>query len=89
MTGADPVSRPLLILIPQPATRRFHLGFGVGAAGPGRVADALARLEFLVDKKEVLDLEPVELGQVMQVAQVLLSRWRRRTPCSPTLGRPG
>src|SRR5690606_27173588 len=46
----------------------------VDAAGPGGALHALARLQVLVDLEEVLDLQPVELGQVVDVPQVLLAR---------------
>ena len=63
-----------LPVLPEAAPGGCHRGFGGGAVGPGRALDALARLELLIDEKEVLDLEPVEFGQVMQVAQVFLTR---------------
>ena len=53
--------------------RRLDLALGVGAADPLRALDALARLQRLVDLEEVLDLHTVELGQVVDVAQVLLA----------------
>ena len=61
-------------MVPQAAPGRFHLVFGGGAAGPGRALDALARFQFLVDQEEVLDLQPVEFGQVVEFAQVFLAR---------------
>src|SRR6516164_10566310 len=63
-----------LLGVPQALPGRFDLGFGGGAVGPGRALDALPRLQFLVDQEEVLDLHPVELRQVVQVAQVFLAR---------------
>jgi len=42
----------------------FDLGFGCLAPHPGGALDRLARLEVLVHLEEVLDLEPVELGEV-------------------------
>src|SRR5262245_5164139 len=41
---------------------------------PGRPLDGLAGFEVLVDLEEVLDLESIELGQMVDVAQVLLPR---------------
>src|SRR5580693_9121187 len=58
----------------QAAPGCLHLGLGVGAVGPGRAPDALARLERLVHGEEVVDLQPVELGYVLELAQVLLPR---------------
>ena len=53
---------------PQPTPGRLDLGLGGGAVGPARASHALARFQFLVDQEEVLDFEPVELGQVVDVA---------------------
>jgi hypothetical protein len=61
----------------QAAQGGLDLGFGCGAVGPGRVPDALARLQRLVHGEEVVDLQPVELGYVLELAQVLLARVAR------------
>src|SRR3954449_3676275 len=58
----------------QPRERRVHLVLGLGAADPVGALDGLARLELLVDGEEVLDLQPVELRQVVDVAHVLEPR---------------
>src|SRR5689334_22306896 len=58
----------------QAAPGRLYLGLGGGAVGPGRVPDALARLQLLVHGEEVVDLQPVVLGYVLELAQVLLPR---------------
>src|SRR5580693_1972249 len=63
--------RPLAV--DQPAPGRLDLGLGVPAVGPGPSFDALARFQLLVDQEEVLDLQPVEVGQVVEVAQVFLA----------------
>src|SRR6202007_2780818 len=52
----------------------FHLGLGGGAVGPGRVPDALARLQLLVHGEEVMDLQPVKLGVVLGSPHVLSPR---------------
>src|SRR6266498_2889274 len=67
-----------LASIAQPAPGRLDFGLGGGAADPGRALDAFARLKGLVDLEKVLDLEPVELRQVVDIAQVLLARVVRR-----------
>src|SRR5207344_3574842 len=61
----------------QAAPGSLHLGLGGGAVGPGRVPDALARLQRLVHGEEVVDFQPVELGYVLEFAQVLLPRVAR------------
>ena len=53
---------------------REDLGLGLGPADPGRALDRLAGLEVLVDLEEVLDLQPVVLRHVVDVAQVLPPR---------------
>src|SRR5690242_2406606 len=65
-------SMPFIFL--QAAPGRLDLGLGGGAVGPGRVPDALARLQLLVHGEEVMDRQPVELGYVLELAQVLLPR---------------
>jgi hypothetical protein len=57
--------------------RALHLGLGSHAAGPVRALDRLAGLQVLVDLKEVLDLQPVKLGHVVDVLQVRLPRVAR------------
>ena len=52
----------------------LDLGLGLGAADPVGALDGLAGLEVLVDLEEVLDLQPVELRDVVDVAQVLQPR---------------
>jgi tetratricopeptide (TPR) repeat protein len=52
----------------------LHLRLGAGAVRPVRALDGLARLQVLVDLEEVLDLQPVEFGDVVDVLQVLLPR---------------
>src|SRR3984957_2263900 len=74
-----PLSRQLgasarLRALPQALPRRLDLGLGGDAVGPRRVPHALPRLEFLVDGEEVVDLQPVELRNVLELAQVLLPR---------------
>src|SRR5690349_18926006 len=49
----------------------LDLGFGGAPVGPGLGAHLLAGLYRLVDLEEVLDLQPLELGHVMDVTQVL------------------
>src|SRR6476661_322029 len=61
----------LSLLRAQP--RRPDLPLGVGPADPRGALDALAGLQRLVDLEEVLDLHAVELGKVVDVAQVLLA----------------
>jgi len=70
--GARQKLGPLALL--EAAAGGFYLGLGGGAVGPGGAFDALARLQLLVDQEEVLDLQPVEPRQVVQVLQVLLAR---------------
>src|SRR5581483_5219202 len=48
----------------------FDLGFRGLAVGPGLRLDRLAGLQVLVHLEEVLDLQPVELGHVVDVPQV-------------------
>src|ERR1700727_231387 len=57
-----------------PLPRRLDLGLGGGPVGPGGACDRLAGLEVLVDLEEVLDLQLVELGDVVDVAEVLPAR---------------
>jgi tetratricopeptide (TPR) repeat protein len=57
--------------------RALHLGLGGHAVGPVRALDRLAGLQVLVDLKEVLDLQPVKLGHVVDVLQVRLPRVTR------------
>jgi hypothetical protein len=61
-----------------PLAAGFDLGLGGGAVRPGFGPDHLAGFEGLVDLEEVLDLEPVELGHVVDVAEVLHPRVVRR-----------
>src|SRR5580692_8016208 len=70
LTSASPWLRGL----PQAAPGCFDLILGGGAVGPGRVPDALARLERLVHGEEVVDLQPVELRYVLELAHLLLPR---------------
>jgi serine-type D-Ala-D-Ala carboxypeptidase/endopeptidase (penicillin-binding protein 4) len=42
----------------------------LSAANPGGTLDALAGLEFLVDREEVLDFQPIEFGDMVDVAQM-------------------
>jgi hypothetical protein len=58
----------------QPLPALLDLGLGRGPVRPRGALDRLAWLEFLVHLEEVLDLQPVELRHVMDVAQVLLPR---------------
>ncbi len=53
---------------------RFDFGLRGDAIGPGRVVDTLAWFQLLVDGEEVVDLEPVELGHVLEFAQLLEPR---------------
>src|SRR5213082_613720 len=62
------------LCLPQAAPGRLYLGLGGGAGGPGRVPDSLARLQLFVHGEEVMDLQPVVLGHVLELAQVLLPR---------------
>src|SRR5947199_8509734 len=59
--------------LPVPRPRGDELRLRLGPADPARALDALAGLEILVHLEEVLDLQPVELGHVVDVAQVLLA----------------
>ena len=56
------------------ANDAFDLELGLGAADPVGALDRLPGLELLVDGEEVLDLQPVELRQVVDVAHVLEPR---------------
>src|SRR5262249_30340007 len=60
--------------LPVSLARLLDLGLRLGAPGPGRALDALSRLQILVDLEEVLDLQPVELRQMVDVTQVFLAR---------------
>ncbi|MPN07007.1 hypothetical protein SDC9_154266 [bioreactor metagenome] len=51
--------------------RGADLGLGVVAGRPGGALDRLAGLEVLVDGEEVLDLQQLELGDVLEVLQVV------------------
>src|SRR5580700_1428808 len=75
--ASGPSRRFWLLGLLQAAQGSFYLGFGSGTVGPGLALDALARLELLVDQEKVLDLQPVEPGQVMEVTQVFLTRVAR------------
>src|SRR5580692_2179076 len=57
--------------------RALDLGLRGRPAGPVRALDRLAGLEVLVDLEEVLDLQPVKLGHVVDVLQVGLPRIAR------------
>jgi tetratricopeptide (TPR) repeat protein len=57
--------------------RALNLGLGGRAAGPVRALNRLAGLQVLVDLKEVLDLQPVKLGHVIDVLQMSLPRVAR------------
>jgi hypothetical protein len=61
-----------------PLAAGFDLGFGGGAVRPGFGPHHFAGFEGLVDLEEVLDLEPVELGHVVDVPQMLHPRVLRR-----------
>src|SRR5687767_8825918 len=50
------------------------LALGLVPPHPGGALDGLSGLQVLVDGEEVLDLEPLELREVVDVAQVLLTR---------------
>src|SRR5579863_7251588 len=65
----QPGASARLRALPQALPRRLHLGLGGDAVGPRRIPHALARLELLVDGEEVVDLQPVELRDVLQLAQ--------------------
>src|SRR5579862_8257939 len=56
----------------------LDLGLGGRAVRPAGALDRLARLQVLVDLEEVLDLQSVELGNVVDVTQVLPPRVLRR-----------
>src|SRR5262249_44387645 len=66
LTGLDRAGVPL--------PGQVDLGLRLLAPHPRRAVDALTGLELLVDLEEVLDLGEVELGQVVDVAQVRLAR---------------
>src|SRR4051794_14355290 len=68
-----PVLLAFRLRILRAPPRRPDLPLGVGAADPRGALHALAGLQRLVDLEEVLDLHAVELGQVVDVAQVLLA----------------
>ncbi|SIN25220.1 type VII secretion integral membrane protein EccD [Micromonospora cremea] len=59
--------------VARPLVGGVDLGLGLGTADPGRALHRLAGLQVLVHLEEVLDLQPVELAQVVDVAQVLLA----------------
>src|SRR2546421_7349411 len=65
-------------LLLEPLVGALDLDLGVRAADPVGALDGLAGLQVLVDLEEVLDLQAVELGDVVDVAQVLDARVRRR-----------
>src|SRR4051812_6968755 len=64
--------------VDRPLAGGLDLGLGLGAADPLGALDRLARLEVLVGLEEVLDLQPVELGHVVDVLQVRHPGVRRR-----------
>jgi hypothetical protein len=55
----------------------FDFLLGGNTSDPARTLDTLARLEFLVDADEVLDRQPQELRDVVDVAKVFYPRVRR------------
>jgi tetratricopeptide (TPR) repeat protein len=57
--------------------RALNLGLGGRPVGPVRALDGFAGLQVLVDLKEVLDLQPVKLGDIVNVLQVRLPRVAR------------
>ena len=70
------LSLPLVVL--EALVGLLDLRLGGRAADPGRALDRLPGFEVFVDLEEVLDFQPVELGDVMDVAQVLVPRVLRR-----------
>jgi hypothetical protein len=56
---------------------RLDLRLGRRTVRPPGALDRFAGLEFLVDLEEVLDLEPVEFGHVVDVLHMLPARIRR------------
>ena len=46
----------------------MDLGLGLVSAGPRGALDALAGLQILVDLKEVLDLQTIELRHMVDIA---------------------
>jgi tetratricopeptide (TPR) repeat protein len=58
--------------------RALDLGLRRRPAGPVRALDRLTGLEVLVDLEEMLDLQPVKLGDVVDVLQMRLPRVARR-----------
>jgi hypothetical protein len=68
------VRGPPLFGVLEPLVGAHDLGLGLGAADPGGALHGLAGLELLVDLEEMLDLQAVVLGEVMDVAQVLGAR---------------
>ena len=57
-------TRSVVGIVLGPLPGGLDLALGVGPADPGGALHALPGLERLVDLEEVLDLRPVELGQV-------------------------
>src|SRR4051812_31604118 len=64
----------LRLRLQVPAPGRLDLLLGRDPPGPAATLHPLARLDLLVDGEEVPDLLPLELGEVDEVAQVLLPR---------------
>src|SRR4051794_3715763 len=64
----------VVALLGEPLARRLDLGLGLVATDPVGALDRLAGLQVLVDLEEVLDLQAVELGDVVDVTKVLHPR---------------
>ena len=62
----------------EPLARDLDLFLGVHSTDPGRAFDGLAGLQVLVDLEEVLDFQPVELREVIDITEMVLAwvvRW--------------
>jgi tetratricopeptide (TPR) repeat protein len=65
------------LLLHVALARALDLGLRGRPVGPVRALDRLTGLEVLVDLEEVLDLQPVKLGDVVDVLQMRLPRVAR------------
>lgn len=67
-----------LLGLDEPLARGLHLGLGRRPVGPLDAFHRLAGLQVLVDLEEVLDLQALEFGDVVDVFEVLHARIARR-----------